>query len=510
MKRPGPAITILTYLATAPGIDRRPPTPKARLPMSPLSPSCGIPLTAFEEHMLLDDRPSHPMAIVTRFDFVDGPPPASLESAFHDTLQSEPLLSARIDRSTWGRPRWAPGVMPRLARSRRHASTGQPVEWTGALPRLDARTGPVLHAEVIEHDAGWSLLVAVHHAAADGIGLVGFVERWLLASAGKPGRWRRRPADVAAALSGRGRVASSWRQFGRLLPRLAKGLEGVREFMAHDVAHAGAVSIDGRRPDAGLAAEESTAWRPLILSTTLDESTVVGMDARAKADAVSVNDLLAAALFASLGDSLAAATPPPDAGPPAGTPWIRIGVPISLRTKDDHNLPAANRVGLVFIDRHLEDRHDRPRLAIGIRDQMEIIRTHALGHVFSLSLEAARWLPGGLERTATRPQPQCTAILSNVGRFFHRSPLTDPAGMIRVAGARLAGWWGVPPIRPGTALAVGTHETAGRRTITFHVDRACLSFEAATRLLEGMTSGLAAFASPARFNASAGERAAVP
>jgi hypothetical protein len=449
-----------------------------------------MPLTAFEEHMLLDDRPSHPMAIVTRFDFTDAPPPATLEEAFQETLQSEPLLTARIASRRRGRPRWVEACQPCLLRSRTQRITADAIEWTGSPPRLDPHAGNVLHAEVIEHGAGWSILMAVHHAASDGIGIIGFLERWLLAAEGKHSRRRRHSDATMAALATRDRVASSWTGFTRMLPKLAKGLEGIGEFVRHDIIHLSEGTADPSL--AGGPSSPVTSWQPLILTATMDGDVVAGLEHTAKAHSVSVNDLLATALLVTIGNHVS--TTGKAAGgpitPATGSEWIRVAIPMSLRTKHDHALPAANRVSMVFLDRRPEDRHDADRLATSIHDQMELIRSHALGHIFPMSLAVGRLLPGGLARTVRRPKPQCTAVLSNVGRPFHRSPLADADGTVRVGGGRLTGWWGVPPIRPGTALAVGTHETCGRRTVAFHIDRHRFPVDAAQTLLQAMVSEL--------------------
>lgn len=436
-------------------------------------PSAGLPLTAFEEHMLLDDRPSHPMVIVARFDFVDDSPPASLAAAFHTTLLQEPLLTARVKHGRLGRPCWFPTAMPELKQSRVAHGPAENVQWTGPLPRLDPAAGPVIHAEVIEHSAGWSILLAVHHAACDGLGLIGFVERWLLAADRKAARRPREALEVMAALASRGRVAASWNQFVRMLPRLGKGLEGVGQFVSRDV-----IRLDPLRAappaDGGPAGIASATWLPCIHSATLHADAVHAIDQFAKAERVMVNDLLVAAMIAAIGDNVDTPASPVDA-----QAWVRIGIPMSLRTKSDVALPAANRVSMIFLDRRPGDRHDRGQLIRSVRDEMELIRSHALGHIFPLSLEVGRLLPGGLRRTTNSPKPQCTAVLSNLGRCFQRSPLADGQGRIRIGTGRLADWWIVPPVRPGTALAAATHETAGRRTITFQFDSDQISTAAA-------------------------------
>jgi hypothetical protein len=426
-------------------------------------PAAGLPLTAFEEYMLLDDRPAYPMTIAARFDFTAGGPPATLSAAFAEALRQEPLLAARIVRGKHGRARWMAAEPPSLAAAAFESSGGPAATLAPALPRIDPVRGPLLAARVLTAADGWSIVVAAHHAACDGLGLVGFMERWLLLTAGVEPR-RSRPADAEraagtlAAVSARGRVAGSWREFLRLLPRLAKGLEGVWQFVAHDVAELGQTGGSGPA-DGG---DPGAAWRPAVLAVTLDEATVAALDRRARSAGVMVNDLLLTALVSTLGRQL------DEAGDRRR--WIRVATPISLRTKADRLLPAANRVSMVFLDRLAAARHDEPRLLRSFKDEMDVIRSHHLGHMFPLSLEAGRWLPGGLAATTRRPRPQATAVLSNLGRCFHRSPLADRDGSLRVGESRLAGWWMVPPIRPGTALAVATHETAGRRTIACQLD----------------------------------------
>ncbi|MEI7780995.1 MAG: hypothetical protein WCJ18_03610, partial [Planctomycetota bacterium] len=292
---------------------------------------------------------------------------------------------------------------------------------------------------------------------------------------GKAARHPREAADVMAALASRGRVAASWNQFARMLPGLTKGLEGVGQFVSRDV-----IRLDPRHAEptagGGTARGAAAAWLPCIHSATLNADEVQAIDQFARAERVTVNDLLVAAMMAAIGEHVDV-----PASASSADAWIRIGIPMSLRTKSDVALPAANRVSMVFLDRRPDDRHDRGRLIRSVRDEMEIIRSHSLGHIFPLTLEAGRMLPGGLRRTTESPKPQCTAVLSNLGRCFQRSPLADGQGRIRIGNGRLAGWWIVPPVRPGTTLAAATHETAGRRTITFQFepDRICAAAAAA-------------------------------
>ena len=459
-------------------------TPDEPIPL----PAAGLPVTAFEEHMLVDDRQSHPMVIVARFDFQGIPPIARLETALAEVLEREPLLRARVERRPGRRPRWLPGPTPVLQVATGPAAADMPA----ALPRLDPARGPVFHAEIVPGSAGWSLIVAVHHAVCDGLGLIGFMERWFLAVEDRPARRRWSAAESVAALAGRGRAAPTWRGFLAMLPRLRPGLAGIRQYASRQVFAVGGAEHAGhpagsRRPD-GRRAANAASWRPAILVTTLEAAAEESVARQARAAGVRVNDLLSAAFIAALGSRLEEVP----GGRPPGDHWIRLGVPMSLRTKSDHALPAANRVSMVFLDRRPGERHDFAGLVRSVHDELELIRSHDLGHIFPLSLGAARWLPGGLRRTTDRAAPQATAVLSNLGSCFRRSPLADTAGVVHVADSRLDGWWMVPPVRPGTGLAAATHETAGRRTIAVHVDESALSSAATAEVIAAWLARLRA------------------
>ncbi|MEO1993234.1 MAG: hypothetical protein ABGW78_14940 [Pirellulales bacterium] len=456
-------------------------------------PSRGLPLTAFEEHMLLDDRPSHPMTIVARFDFTDDVPPSNLEEAFSNTLAEEPLLTAGISKRRLGRDRWIAAEKPLLKRTYDARSVTMP-GWCGVTPDIDPYAGKNLHAEVIEYNDGWSIFLTVHHAVSDGLGIVGFVERWLLNTENKPHRWKRPAHDTMSALLSRGRIANSWTDFLQMAPKLSKGLEGVAEFIRHDVidlAHI-APSQSGDGPPS------IDQHPPYVLSHVVEPTTLTNLEGIAKTLLVSVNDLLATALIITLGEYVAGedvfADHPPHAI--AQNEWIRLAIPMSLRTKSDHVLPATNRVSMIFLDRQPADRSDHRRLATSIRDQMDIIRNHHLGHIFPMSLECGRLLPGGLARTVNRPKPQCTAVFSNLGKWFHRSSLADHDGVSRIGKGKLSRWWAVPPVRPGTAIAACSHETCGERVVAFRVDPNRVKPEPANTILKRMIALLQGFSAP--------------
>jgi hypothetical protein len=335
----------------------------------------------------------------------------------------------------------------------------------------------------VESPTKWTINLGVHHAACDGLGLVSFMERWLLEAAAIQGR-RPRPAnEVLAYLRARGRVATSWNGFLRMLPDLRVGLAGVRQFMGRSVVEIGTRGAVRLERDL-----EAGPWTPEILVTEIDAETCLHVEGAARAEGVTVNDIFAASFLAAVTEAVE------QSGTSVmGDGWVRLSVPISLRTKSDHLLPAANRVSMVFLDRQRAHCDDQHALVKGVHAEMELIRSHALGHIMPMSLELGRLTPGGLRRAANRPAPQATAVLSNLGRCFHRSPLADPSGSLRIGESVLESWWIVPPVRPGTALAVATHETAGRRIVAAHVDPTALPPTAARSVMDRFTAWLRDF-----------------
>jgi len=266
-----------------------------------------------------------------------------------------------------------------------------------------------------------------------------------------------------------------------MLPKLSVGLQGIRQFVSRRLL---TLDVAG--------AESSRDAVATITAATLDAELLDGLERAAKQAGCMVNDLLATAVITVLGDLA-------ECGPAEldRDGWIRLGVPMSLRTKSDHLLPAANRVSMVFLDRRAADRFDEAALARSFKAEMDVIRTHHLGHIFPLSLAAGRWLPGGIRGTTRRPKPQATAVLSNLGRCFHHWPAGDEPGAVRFGDCRLEGWWIVPPVRPGTALAAATHQTHGRRTIAFHFDAARVSAATAGGWLDAMRGTLERMAADA-------------
>ena len=67
-----------------------------------------LPLAAFEEYMLGDDRPEYPMGIVGRLGFTGRLDPQAASAAFQEVIRCHPLLRAKIQKTAAGRWTWVP------------------------------------------------------------------------------------------------------------------------------------------------------------------------------------------------------------------------------------------------------------------------------------------------------------------------------------------------------------------------------------------------------------------
>ena len=90
--------------------------------------------------------------------------------------------------------------------------------------------------------------------------------------------------------------------------------------------------------------------------------------------------------------------------------------------------------------------------------------------------QLARW-PWLLRLLTRLPLSLSTAVVSNVGNIQARMRTQAPtrAGLVRPGSLTITSVVGVPPVRPGTALAVGVTSYAGELAVTTMADPADFS-----------------------------------
>jgi hypothetical protein len=213
---------------------------------------------------------------------------------------------------------------------------------------------------------------------------------------------------------------------------------------------------------------------------------------RAKAQQVTLNDLLLRDLFLAL-DHWNRQHGASDRG------WLQINMPTSLRRgRIDDDMPAANVIGYAFLARRPRDCRAPETLLQGLASDTKAIRAWGLGNFFLDGVrKAARWLP--LMRWFARPgRCLATAVFSNLGdpqrRMNARLPRSN--GRLRAGELVMQRLTGVPPLRSGTRLSCLASTCGAELTLSLALDAHFFSPAEAQSFLAGWVQQINASPEP--------------
>jgi hypothetical protein len=481
----------------------------------PAAMSLSLPLTAMEEFFFWDDRPAYPCSSFVRLRFSGCLDRAAFQRAVDTALSRHPLLTAKVEIAGRRRLRWS------LVENPAPVIVWEERPLDGRLPpatHLDLRReiGIRFHVRIDPVAAASDLTIQIHHACCDAAGIASFIRDLLVvyaavttvgqtflsaeerarATAGLPipGATAGLPSSVAdtagqtgsgtqtleqmqlppldpALLAGRGRFGLSFGKLLAMAPRQLVGLLGARQFLMRRPAPV--IPHQASPNDSPLPREY-----PATLSHAFDRETTAAVRRAATRQGVTPNDLLARDLFLALAEWRRRQNVADDDG------WLRMMVPINLRTAADRRLPAAVVVGSVFLDRRGPDFADPDRLLRGIHAEMELIKRNRLGFTFVFSLAVCRRLLGGLEKKVRADKCTVSCVFTNVGTLFAEAPLPERDGRIMAGNLTLVDLDTVAPIHPYSCVTMIAGLYAGRLSITLHYDPRPLSQAQAADLLD--------------------------
>jgi hypothetical protein len=429
-----------------------------------------LPLVPFEEYMLLDDRPAYPMSIFSRLKFSGQVDRASMEAAAKAALARHAMLRAVVRKVARGKLEWAESEdTTSIVRYLPRPEDGSYPHVQG----IDIRRERGVRLWVLEGNDATDVVVQVHHACADGLGGFNFVRDVVAAyameqRAAKRGALRRLDEE---RLRVRGEFGLTNRKLLGMAMRQAKGLFGAAQFFFRKATPL--LPHEPFDPESPLPREY-----PAACSVEFDEYESAAYAVAATQSKATTNDLLCRDLFLALGDWRAHWH--------RGSPkdWLRLSVPVNLRTIGDRRLPAANVVSLVFLDRREPQFADPAKLLKSIHDEMQLIKDNQLGLTFVLSLRLFKRLPGGLKNTARADRCASTCLITNVGDVFAKTPVPDRDGRLVAGDLVLEGYECLAPLRPLTAAAFTLFRYCGRQCISLHYDPRVLTAEQAQDLLD--------------------------
>lgn len=429
-----------------------------------------LPLAPFEEYMLVDDRPTHPMQFFYRLRFSGHLDQTKLTAAFETSLARHPFLRA-IVRAKGRHWEWvdAPDCSPQL--------TWFEQEPTDRLPGatfLDLRTQAGLCATVVQGKETGDIVCHFHHSCCDGAGAGQFARDLLVAYANSQSRpedrIRLEPLDDRL-LDRRATFGLTGGDLLKMARKQAVGLAGVRQFFMRSPR-----PILPHRPsldDVSLPADY-----PSHRVHRFDVGDTESIRTTAMRLRVAMNDLLLGRLFLALGDWRQRH----DFG--SKRDWLRLSVPMSMRQPSDSKMPAANVVSMVFLDRRPEDCDKPTALLESIHDEMNLIKRNQLGLTFILSLRLLRRIPGGLGSATSARKCSASALVTNLGEVLADSPLPRREGRIVAGDVVLESVEVGAPNRPYQCAAFLFWTYAGRLAVCLQYDSRVLDAGLAEDLLD--------------------------
>jgi hypothetical protein len=438
--------------------------------------------------MVQDDRSSHPMTCGAEFTFQGRLDRKEFEWAVEQACGRHPLFCAHVE-SRCGQP-WA-WVAARDRPQVNWVGEGQAVDYERAAP-IDLARQLGLRIWVQERLAETRLLFDFHHACADGAGGLTFVEDLLtLYSAAIDGRLRGEdiPQVNQALLYRRGRFP---RALGFSCARLADECADVRETCRFLTTRPEPLAQAADPAERARIASREGARRLSV--RTFPREFLTELRSRAAACGATVNDLLLCALFMTLHEWNARrrCAEPRD--------WLRIVMPVNLRTRADLEMPAANRMSYAFITRRRTEMSQPATLLSSISAETTWIRKSNLPHRVLSKLSMFCALPSALRWILAPQRCLATAVLSNMGdptrRFRSRFPRRQ--GCLVAGNVVLTGFSGITPLRPLTRAALFASTYGGRLSIAARFDPTCFNQADTQLFLEQFATHLGAPAEDAR------------
>lgn len=423
-------------------------------------------LTAFEEYMFTDDRPSQPMMIVLVSEVTGDLRESEFREAAGELFEAHPLLRCIVGRIS-GRLHWIP--VP---------CADNIVEWVELpaqefrslvpdLRRRDLRQQTGCCLRVLHSTSGSRIFLEVHHACCDGLAAVHLVAELFArygvktaAEGGKapefepPGidllcqRDQFRPPSAKQKRS-RGELAAKiWRLVSRrplkLLGSLQRSSTRAQPFVAHQKAF----------------------WLQ-----TLPPAELQRLHQCAARQHVSINDLLLQQAFLQVRDWNS------DGGQQRPQGWIRIAVPLSMRQSQHSGIPACNMVSYGLVTHQAEEADDPATLLQNIQAKTSTFLRSAEGRIALRIFSVLRRIPFGMRVFLSHSSGSGTIVITTVGDVSRRLrcsfPLTD--GKWIAGNVVVESFGGAPPVRKGTSVAITVAEYAGELTVGLRSDGAVIS-----------------------------------
>jgi hypothetical protein len=174
--------------------------------------------------------------------------------------------------------------------------------------------------------------------------------------------------------------------------------------------------------------------------------------------------------------------------------WMRVMVPINLRSPADRRLPATNNVSMFFLDQRLSDALEPEKLLHKINSTLSDIKRNDLGLGWLLALPVLqKLLPRHWEK-ARLSQRRClySTLLTNIGPVLAGSPLPRSDRRLIVGDMTLDEVEFVPVVRPLQCLGFSVSTYAGKMSLGMRYDSRVMNAEQAEEVMDAYVAALRA------------------
>lgn len=433
-----------------------------------------LPLTPYEEYMLLDDRPGYRMEFLVEQSFegeIDRP---AFEAGIADALRRHPLLNAHIERRFLRGWRWisANGQLPVVD----WGPLDEPIDFP-EQNHIDLRREVGVRFFVRVGDGRSRLVTQFHHACCDGMGAIQFISdlfvsytRTLFPNAERP------PAYQSVEATQLRRRAALRVHTDRRMPWVRLFAITLRYILKYIVHPAMPIA----KPKLSSMTSEPLAY-PGTLTRTLPPEAQRRLKQVARKRNATVNELLMRELMLTLRD------------------WnqqhaklrnrhsIAILMPTNLRNLEHDEMPATNIVSYVMFQRKVRDLRDPNRLLDSLRQESQFYKRWRFGVAMLDSLKVLKWMPGVLSLVLNFPRCLSTAILSCIGdpslAILANFPVNAEGNPI-MGNLVFDDLNTAPPIRPRTHASFTTWHFSNKLRLGVRCDSKIFTQQSAQELLD--------------------------
>lgn len=460
-------------------LERLPKSLLQTLPKRPLD-IFPLRLSAFEKYLIWDETPDQPMNSFFELHFLDPLQVAVMEDAIAAAIQVHPMLACTIKHRD-GELYWIhdAGFRPKLLNEFLQA----PLK--SAKPfAIDLTKEPGVRIWYRQDQQGRSrLLIQLHHATADGVGMRRFLIDALILYAQATGPESvdigfRQPWDKidSALLTRRADFSDT---FGS--PPASPLTPWQRIQNACDFHFKLPKPLRTPAPSASDVPSSTEADRCEPLEHMIfDRSTSEAILERARKSEIGINELSLALLFETCclwnqkhGDNNPRSR-------------LRILMPYDLRSRIDLRMSATNRLSFSFLGRTQGECRNLPQQIRSIATEIQLMKDTHLPLDLLAALESASHYPRLMQWAIRRSRRMATAVLTyagDVSRGIHKYfPEQDGARI--VGNTRLDKILAAPPVRENTHWSLGLCINWGQLCISSAWNREALSRQQCVDLLK--------------------------